>query len=105
MATDLLEIVQTGGLTEKKHYIYTPMGRVAVRTTRTEGTAATTYETRFLHQDALGSVTTVTNELGAVEQRFTFDPWGARVQTLAPRFPLLRSPAASPTTNTSTPLA
>ena len=74
----LLEVVQTGGLTENKHYIYTPAGRVAVRTARSDGT----YQTRFLHQDALGSVTTVTDELGAVEQRFTFDPWGQRTQTI-----------------------
>ena len=77
----LLEIVQTGSLTEKKHYIYTPAGRVAVRTARSDGT----YQTRFLHQDALGSVTTVTDELGAVEQRFTFDAWGQRTQTLTTR--------------------
>ncbi|MBK9990944.1 MAG: hypothetical protein IPP19_09480 [Verrucomicrobia bacterium] len=73
----LLEVVQTGTLTEKKHYIYTPAGRVAVRTARSDST----FQTRFLHQDALGSVTTVTDEYGRVEQRFAFDAWGARTQT------------------------
>lgn len=73
-----MEIITTGSLVERKTYVMTPAGRVAVRTERSDATAV---ETRFLHQDALGSVTAVTDEFGNVEQRFAFDAWGQRMQT------------------------
>ena len=64
-------------MTGRKHYILTPLGRTAVRTVRSDATV----ETRYFHQDALGSIYAVTNEAGKVEKRFTFDAWGKRVNT------------------------
>jgi RHS repeat-associated protein len=61
-----------GQLVEEKHYIMTPFGRTAVRTVRSDGKI----ETRYFHQDALGSVNAVTDEYGRVEMRFAYDPWG-----------------------------
>ncbi len=52
----------------------TPLGRTAVHTVRSDSTV----ETRYLHQDALGSIDAVTNEYGQVEKRFTYDAWGKR---------------------------
>jgi len=49
-----------------------------VRTVRMNGTV----ETRYFHQDALGSIAAVTDEWGRVEKRFTFDAWGKRVNTV-----------------------
>lgn len=72
------EVVQGGGLTEYKHYIVTPLGRTAVRTVRSDARV----ETRYFHQDALGSIYAVTDEFGAVEKRFVFDAWGKRVNTV-----------------------
>ena len=75
----LYEVVTNpDGLTELKHYIMTPLGRTAVRTVRMNGTV----ETRYFHQDALGSIAAVTDEWGRVEKRYTFDAWGKRVNTL-----------------------
>lgn len=71
------KVSSPGGLTEEKHYIYTPLGRTAVRSVRNDGSV----ETRYFHQDGLGSIYAVTDELGRVEKRFTFDAWGKRVKT------------------------
>ena len=71
------EVVQAGGLTEYKHYIVTPLGRTAVRTVRSDAKV----ETRYFHQDALGSIYAVTDETGAIEKRFAFDAWGQRLTT------------------------
>ncbi len=71
-------VVLPGGDLEHKYYVLTPMGRSAVRTVRTNGSAYT----RYLHQDALGSIVAVTDEFGKVEKRYTFDAWGKRVQTV-----------------------
>jgi len=71
------KVEYTGGLVEQKHYILTPLGRTAVRTLRNDAKI----ETRYFHQDALGSIAAVTDEFGKVEKRYTFDAWGKRVQT------------------------
>ena len=70
----LYEIVTNPNLVvEYKNYIMTPLGRTAVRTVRTDGKV----ETRYFHQDALGSVYAVSNEWGLVEKRYNFDPWAS----------------------------
>ncbi len=71
------KVTHPGGLVEHKYYIMTPFGRSAVRTLRSDQTV----ELRYLHQDALGSVTLVTDEYGRVENRFAYDPWGQRLKT------------------------
>ena len=59
----------------KKHYI----GDFAVvtETTPTVGGSPTTARS-FLHRDHLGSVDTITDGIGAVAQRLSFDAWGKR---------------------------
>ncbi|MDP2136820.1 MAG: RHS repeat-associated core domain-containing protein [Candidatus Didemnitutus sp.] len=64
-----------GAVTENKHYIFTPAGRVAVYTERSD----LTRDTRWFHTDGLGSITAVTNEAGAIVKRFAFDAWGKRL--------------------------
>ncbi len=64
----------------RKCYIMTPAGRVAVRTVK-GGTDSARVETRYLHQDSLGSIYAVTKEDGAVEQRFKYDAWGKQTIT------------------------
>lgn len=73
----LFEKTTAGGLIEEKHYVMTPLGRTAVRTVRNDGKV----ETRYFHQDGLGSIAAVSDEAGRVEKRFTFDAWGKRVKT------------------------
>lgn len=65
----------SGAITEDKHYIFAPTGRVAVVTQRSNMTS----DTRWFHTDGLGSITAVTNESGAIVKRFAFDAWGKRV--------------------------
>jgi len=66
------------GLVEEKCYIFTPLGRTAVRTVRSDSKI----EMRYFHQDGLGSIVAVSDEYGRVEQRFAFDPWGKRQSLL-----------------------
>jgi len=71
----LLEIVHhPGAPTEYKQSIMTPLGRTTVRTDRSDGMVDITY----YHQDALGSIFAVSDALGHIQKRFTYDPWGNR---------------------------
>jgi RHS repeat-associated protein len=65
----------SGAVTEDKHYLYAPTGRIAVVTQR----SSMQQDTRWFHTDGLGSITVVTNEAGVVVKRFAFDAWGKRV--------------------------
>jgi RHS repeat-associated protein len=65
------ERVTNGSDVQYKFYIFTPAGRSVVRTLD-----AGTVTTRYLHQDALGSIVAVTDENGAVAERYAYDPWG-----------------------------
>jgi RHS repeat-associated protein len=71
----VFEKVTNGTAWEEKCYIMAPTGRVAVYTERSNATM----ETRYFHSDGLGSITTVTDEIGRVVKRFAFDVWGKRV--------------------------
>jgi RHS repeat-associated protein len=44
---------------------------------RVEHSAGAVYE-RYFHKDHLGSVSTITDETGAVTERFSYDAWGKR---------------------------
>lgn len=68
------ELWQGTTLVESKHYITTPVGRVAVRTVRSDATV----ETRYYHQDHQGSILAVSDEVGRIDKRFAYDPWGQR---------------------------
>ncbi|SMF83195.1 FG-GAP-like repeat-containing protein [Pseudobacteriovorax antillogorgiicola] len=63
------ERVSEDGKITHKHYI--------------DGIAVVTREndvesTRFLHQDHLGSITSITDESGKLVESYSFDPWGQR---------------------------
>ncbi len=70
---------------ERKHYISTPAGRIAVYTSTVDLTSQhlgdISYNTKYLHTDHLGSVDVITNEAGAVIERDSFDAWGFRRTT------------------------
>lgn len=83
-ASPIYEKVTTGGwLTEEKHYIMTPLGRTAVRTTTNDGYV----ETRYFHADGHGTIYAVTDEGANVEQRFYYDPWGRQIVIKNDRIP------------------
>ena len=63
-------------VTEHRHWIMTPAGRIAVHKTFSNGAAA---QTRYFLHDGLGSITAVLKENGSVEQRFRYDAWGKRL--------------------------
>jgi len=67
--------VGAGAVTEYKHYIVAPTGRVAVYTDR----SSLVRDARFFHTDGLGSITAVSDEKGAIVKRFAFDAWGKRI--------------------------
>ena len=67
-------IALSSGEVRKKHYI----GDFAVVTQTTSSGGSATTATSFLHRDHLGSVDTITDGLGAVSQRLSFDAWGKR---------------------------
>ncbi|MEL6867068.1 MAG: RHS repeat-associated core domain-containing protein, partial [Bacteroidota bacterium] len=60
------------GAQKHTHYIMADDVPVAIRTMGSED------RRRYLHLDHLGSTQTITNEVGAVEERFSYDVWGAR---------------------------
>lgn len=68
----LYEEHQQGSVIEKKHYISTPAGVVAIET----WAASTTLE--YLHRDHLGSVVAITDASGALRQRMAYDVFGKR---------------------------
>jgi RHS repeat-associated protein len=72
----------TNGIKEDKHYV-TAGGQVfAIFVSRSGSlgnTPATT--TSYIHQDRLTSVGVVTDETGAIKERFAYDPWGKRRYT------------------------
>ncbi len=70
------QVEKTGAATQYVHYVFAGERRVAVYTT--DDGATPTETTRYLHQDHLGSVDTITDETGAVVERLSYDAWGKR---------------------------
>lgn len=68
------EKVTRGATIEHVHYIRGGGDTVAIQKKIVGGTT----ETRYLHRDHLGSVVAATDYLGAVFERYSFDPWGKR---------------------------
>ncbi|OYQ43400.1 hypothetical protein CHU94_00135 [Rhodoferax sp. TH121] len=71
--------VRSNGTTEHKHYVNAAGFTFALFTSRTgtlNGLPAAT--TSYFHKDQLGSVSTITDETGAVTERLAYDPWGKR---------------------------
>jgi RHS repeat-associated protein len=71
--------IRANGTTEHKHYLKAAGITFALFTSRTgtlNGLPATS--TSYFHHDQLGSISAITNELGAVTERLAYDPWGKR---------------------------
>ena len=70
------QVAKTGAATEYVHYVFAGERRVAVYA---KDNGATPREAvRYLHQDHLGSVDTITDESGGVVERLSYDAWGKR---------------------------
>ncbi len=76
------EKVDDANTTKHKCYIASPTGRIAIYSqTYDKHTFGTTYDTKYLHKDHLGSVDVITDSTGAVLERDSFDAWGFRRTT------------------------
>ncbi|HRI69809.1 MAG TPA: RHS repeat-associated core domain-containing protein, partial [Polyangium sp.] len=70
---DIFEQVTTAGVVEHRYYVHSPERAIAVVTR-----GGATPGTRFLHVDHLGSVDVVTKEDGSIDERRSYDAFGAR---------------------------
>ena len=70
------QIAQTGAASKYLHYIFAGGARVALHTSANAPTP--TSSLRYLHQDHLGSLDTVTDETGQVIERLSYDAFGKR---------------------------
>ncbi|PRP91801.1 putative deoxyribonuclease RhsC [Enhygromyxa salina] len=62
-----------------QHHYYVPgIERIVASVVDTDDGVNATRTTHYLHVDHLGSTDTVSDELGVVEQRMSFDVWGKR---------------------------
>lgn len=65
----------TGSVTTERNYIYAGPGNIiGVHTSSNNGTKNTSY----LHKDYLGSLSVVTNDLGNIVERLSYDSFGKR---------------------------
>ena len=67
------EITPAG--TKKKHYINAAGGTIGVLTLNT---ATSAWTTQYWHKDHLGSTVVVTDQVGAVTERMSYEPYGKR---------------------------
>ena len=81
----MFEEVNDGAKIERKHYISSPAGRIAIYTETVDlhpqQLGQTTTDTKFLHTDHLGSIDVVTDANGGILCRESFDAWGSRRAT------------------------
>jgi len=68
------KLAGTGGLVQWKNYIYAAGKMVAVFFENNVGGG----QTRYFHTDHLGSIVAITNEVGAILERLSYDAWGKR---------------------------
>ena len=67
-------MLDAGGVVQWTNYLSAGGEMVAMRVDRSD---ATTY-TRYFHKDHLGSIATITDAVGAVVERLSYDAWGKR---------------------------
>jgi RHS repeat-associated protein len=67
-------LIGSGGATQWTDYLFAGGGMIGMRV---EHSTSGTY-TRYFHKDHLGSISTITNETGAVVERLSYDAWGKR---------------------------
>ena len=70
----LYEEVESGGVTDRKHYIFAGEERIAIYSAKTSGQTSL----KYLHGDHLGSTDTISDATGAVIERLSYDPHGKR---------------------------
>ncbi|KIG13001.1 Rhs family protein [Enhygromyxa salina] len=64
---------------ETQHHYYVPgLERIVASVVDTDDGITASRTTHYLHVDHLGSTDTVSDEMGVVEQRMSFDVWGKR---------------------------
>lgn len=68
------EYFASPSLTQWNNYVFVGAEIVAVHHDRSVGTDTT----RYFHKDHLGSISVITDEVGAVTQRLAYDAWGKR---------------------------
>ncbi len=69
------EIETKGSITEWKHYIHAPSGLLMMRSIKSNTTAKTDV---YFHKDHLGSITTITNNIGGILEQNSYDAFGKR---------------------------
>jgi RHS repeat-associated protein len=69
------EIETKGTITDWKHYIHAPSGLLMMRNIKSNSAAKTDV---YFHKDHLGSITTITNNIGAFLEQNSFDAFGKR---------------------------
>ena len=69
------EIETKGTITEWKHYLHAPSGLLMMRSIKSNSAAKTDV---YFHKDHLGSITTITNNIGAILEQNSFDAFGKR---------------------------
>ncbi len=67
-------ISKPNGEIEERNFI----GGFAIITNTIVSNTVTEASTSYLHKDHLGSITVITDEIGRIEEEFSFDPWGKR---------------------------
>jgi RHS repeat-associated protein len=74
--------IKANGLIEHKHYL-SAGGEVFGQYTKREGSlnGKPAQQVSYFHQDHLGSLSAITNEVGQVIERLAYDPWGKRRYT------------------------
>ncbi|MBA2409353.1 MAG: RHS repeat-associated core domain-containing protein [Gammaproteobacteria bacterium] len=70
----LYEQMSKGTVTSRRHHIYAQGQVIAVYTTQNN----TQSTLQYLHRDHLGSIDTITNDIGQVIERLSYDAWGKR---------------------------
>ncbi len=76
------KVITDNKIIRNKHYISAGSGLVAIYTDEKNlETTENRKEISFFHKDHLGSIDTITNALGQVLERFSYDPHGKRRNT------------------------
>ena len=78
------KIYYNSGIQEEKYFIYANGKVVSIYTNKHDINRYGTfynidYSTKYLHYDSLNSVDTITNNIGVVEQRMAYKPFGEKI--------------------------
>jgi RHS repeat-associated protein len=68
------KVMGSGGTIQWNNYLVAAGGVVGMYVEKSDETVAT----RYFHKDHLGSIAIITNEVGAVVERLSYDAWGKR---------------------------